>query len=181
MNNDITALQLSRAMECPMERAVKWVAHINRAMERFEINTPKRQAVFLAQVGHESGRLRYVRELASGEAYDTGRKAVSLGNTPEDDDDGRLYKGRGLIQITGKRNYLLCGIALELDLVAKPELLEEPQYASLSAAWYWWNTGLNELADMGYFRTITKRINGGLNGYEDRLALHALAVKALSA
>lgn len=175
----ITALQLAEIMGCSHSRAHKWAQPLNEAMLRYGINTPKRIAAFLAQIGHESGRLYYVRELASGEAYDTGRKAIQLGNTPEADGDGQRYRGRGLIQITGVRNYVLCGIALELDLLARPELLEEPYHAAMSAAWYWWNAKLNELADKGMFKTITRRINGGLNGYADRLELHARAMKAL--
>lgn len=163
-----------------MARAVKWTIPLNNAMHSYEINTVPRQAAFLAQIGHESGRLQFVRELASGKAYDTGRKAKNLGNTPEADGDGQRYKGRGLIQITGFRNYVLCGTALELDLIDHPELLEEPGNAAMSAAWFWWNAKLNELADKGFFRTITKRINGGYNGMEDRLFLHELALKELS-
>lgn len=175
----MNALQLSRALQCPMARAVKWVDPLNRAMKRYEINNPARQAAFIAQIGHESGRLQFVRELASGEAYDTGRKAIALGNTPEADGDGQKYKGRGLIQITGFRNYVLCGTALELDLIEHPELLEEPEHAAMSAAWFWWNAKLNELADKGEFRTITRRINGGFNGLADREALFASATREL--
>jgi putative chitinase len=175
----MNALELSRALKCPMARAVKWVHPLNRAMQRFDINTPARQAAFLAQIGHESGRLQFVRELASGKDYDTGRKAIALGNTPEADGDGQRYKGRGLIQITGFRNYVLCGTALELDLIDHPELLEQPEHAAMSAAWFWWNARLNELADKGDFRTITRRINGGFNGLADRLALYESSRQAL--
>lgn len=170
----LTAVQLADALDCPLSRAALWVDHLNKAMERYEINTKARIAAFLAQVGHESGRLFYVREIASGEAYE-GRK--DLGNT--EPGDGRRFRGRGLIQITGRTNYTLCGIALELDLLNNPELLELPQHAAMSAAWFWWNKKLNALADQGKFKTITRRINGGLNGYADRLALHALALKSL--
>lgn len=175
----LTAAQLSVAVQCPLARAQKWVAPLNAAMARYDINTPVRQAAFLAQVGHESGRLVYVRELASGADYDTGRKAIALGNTPEADGDGQRYKGRGLIQVTGLRNYVLCGFALELDLVAHPELLEVPEHAAMSAAWYWHNAGLNALADKNDFRRITKLINGGYTHYEDRVALLMTAQSAL--
>ena len=102
---------------------------LNDAMDEFTINTPQRQAMFLAQIAHESGELRYVEEIASGAAYE-GR--ADLGNT--EPGDGVRYKGRGLIQITGRANYAVCGLALDLDLIANPELLLEPVNACRSAA-----------------------------------------------
>lgn len=155
---------------------------LNAAMGRFGIVTPVRQAAFIAQIGHESGQLRYVRELGSNAylaKYDTGKLAARLGNTPAADGDGQKYRGRGLIQITGLDNYLRCGEALGLDLVNHPELLELPQHAAASAAWYWQKEGLNTLADRGAFETITRRINGGLNGLNDRLELWERACKVL--
>lgn len=136
---------------------------LEKAFDEFEINTPLRQAHFLAQVGQESGQLNYVKELASGEFYE-GR--LDLGNTVHG--DGVLYKGRGLIQITGKRNYVLCGLGLNLPLLQKPELLEEPLYATRSAGWYWNNKNLNSFADKDNILFITKKINGGINGLESR-------------
>lgn len=147
----------------------QFVDPLNKAMMEFEIDNPVREQMFLAQVCHESGGFHYVRELASGAEYDIGKKAVSLGNTPEDDDDGELYKGRGLIQITGRANYAACGDALGLDLLTEPSLLEQPDNACRSAGWFWWSHHLNELADSNNFLLITKRINGGLTGYQDRL------------
>lgn len=144
-------------------------------MMEFEIDNPERQAAFLAQIAHESGSLRYVRELASGEAYE-GR--ADLGNT--EPGDGQRYRGRGLIQITGRSNYQACGDALGVDLVGNPELLEGPDLACRSAAWFWKAKGLNELADNGDFKLITKRINGGYNGYEDRVAFHERAQQVLA-
>lgn len=96
-----------------------------------------------------------------------------LGNTPERDGDGRRYLGRGLIQITGRANYMKCSLALYRDdrLVQTPELLEEPEAATASAGWFWWAKGLNALADAGQFIEITKRINGGLNGQQERLQI----------
>ena len=112
--------------------------HLIAAMAEFEINTPARQAAFIAQIGHESGQLLYVRELASGAAYDVGDLAVRLGNTPEDDGDGERLKGRGLIQITGHDNYLACSMALFGDdrLLHFPELLEDARNACRSAGWF---------------------------------------------
>ena len=94
--------------------------------------------------------------------------------------DGWKYRGRGLIQITGKNNYRDCGEALGLDLIMQPELLEKPQYACMSAAWFWATNGLNSLADAGKFDVITQRINGGQNGSADRQALYGRALKVLA-
>ena len=148
---------------------------LNAAMMEFNISTTARQASFLAQVGHESGQLRYVRELASGAAYE-GRK--DLGNT--EPGDGVRFKGRGLIQITGRANYAACGATLGVDLIAHPELLESPVLACRSAAWFWRSHGLNELADAGDQTKVTRRINGGTNGLADRLALFKVAQQVLA-
>ena len=94
--------------------------------------------------------------------------------------DGFKYRGRGLIQVTGRANYAACGEALGVDLVNQPELLEQPQYACMSAAWYWAIKGLNTLADTGDFERITRRINGGLNGQADRLKLWSKATAVLA-
>lgn len=140
-----------------------FVDALNAAMATYAINTPARQAAFLAQIAHESGELRYVRELASGAAYE-GRR--DLGNT--EPGDGVRFKGRGLIQVTGRSNYKACGDALSLPLLDHPEMLELPIYASYSAAWFWFKNGLNELADRGAFKEITRKINGGYNGWSER-------------
>ncbi len=128
--------------------------------------------------------MRYVRELGSDQylsKYDTGPLAVRLGNTADADGDGQKYRGRGLIQVTGRRNYLICSQALFGDerLLLQPELLEQPQWAAESAAWFWHSNGLNELADNDQFTTITRRINGGLNGLEERLRLWTRAKAVL--
>lgn len=151
-----------------------WADPINAAMAEYEINTSARQSAFLAQVLHESGRLRYVRELWGPTAAQNGYEfRADLGNT--EPGDGFKYRGRGLIQITGRHNYQLCGFALELDLIEQPELLEQPLQAARSAGWFWRNHGLNELADQAdSFERITRKINGGDNGLTDRLALWKL-------
>lgn len=170
--------QLAAALGINLQRAQTWADPLSAAMALYAIDSPARQASFLAQVGHESGRLVYVRELwgptPSQEGYE-GRE--DLGNTEKG--DGFKYRGRGLIQVTGRSNYQTCGDALSLPLVDHPELLEQPDNASLSAAWFWNSRGLNDLADIGDFNTITRRINGGLNGLQDRLALYALCKSAL--
>lgn len=154
----------------------KYVEPLNATMNEFEINAnPARETHFLAQVAHESGGFNYVRELASGAAYE-GRE--DLGNT--EPGDGVRFKGRGLIQITGRSNYRDCGVDLGLDLLANPELLEEPTNAARSAGWFWNSRNLNEIADRGDTKAITKKINGGLNGYQDRLTYLTLAQERLA-
>jgi putative chitinase len=180
----ITLSQLVQILPGARPVAGLFLSALNTAMSRFQIGQPKRIAAFLAQVGHESGELRYVRELGSDQylsKYDTGILAARLGNTPEADGDGQKYRGRGLIQITGRRNYLACSQALFGDdrLLGQPQLLEQPQWACESAAWFWQSNGLNELADKDQFTTITRRINGGLNGLEDRLQVWARAKSVL--
>lgn len=164
---------------CPQTRAGRIavvVEPLNAAMHEFEIDvTPVREAAFIAQVAHESGGFNYVCELASGEAYE-GR--ADLGNT--EPGDGKRFKGRGFIQITGRANYRACGDALGGDLVSQPELLESLDLAARSAAWWWKAHGLNELADKGDFKLITKRINGGYNGYKERVAFWERAQEALA-
>ena len=172
----MTLDQLKEIMPYAGKRAETFLEPLNAAMDEFEINTPARQAAFLAQIAHESGSLRYVKEIASGAAYE-GRK--DLGNTQEG--DGMRFKGRGLIQITGRANYAQCGAALDLPLLEQPELLEETENACRSAAWFWQTRGLNELADDGEFKLITKRINGGYNGLADRQAYYARARGTLNA
>ena len=118
------------------------MSNINRALKplndtlvRFNINTPLRIAHFIAQVAHESGAFQYLKEIASGAAYDTGRLAARLGNTPEADGDGQKYKGRGYIQLTGTSNYRLFDefTGRKHDLMNHPERLEQPDLAMLAA------------------------------------------------
>lgn len=170
----ITGAQLQSIMPFAKARIPAFVAPLNAAMQEFHINSPIRQAAFIAQIAHESGELRYVEEIASGIAYEYRK---DLGNTQPG--DGMKFKGRGLIQITGRNNYHECGKALGVDLITNPELLETNDLACRSAAWFWASRGLNDLADRGDFERITKRINGGLNGYQERLVYHARAKMAL--
>jgi putative chitinase len=177
----ITTAQLKAAMPFSTDvNRQKFIQPLNAAMAEFRINTPVKMAAFLAQIAHESGSFHYVREIASGAAYE-GRK--DLGNTRPG--DGVKYKGRGLIQITGKANYQKCGTALGLDLVSYPDLLEQPEAACRSAAWFWDSHGCNELAEDGMFGATSVKVNGrnkktGLpNGAKERLALYITAKKAL--
>lgn len=176
---NITREQIGAIMPYAKQRADQYVPWLNRYMPEFGIATPLQAAMFLAQLAHESGEFRYVRELASGQDYDTGAKAKALGNTPEADGDGQRFKGHGLIQITGKKNHAACGLALGIDLIAHPEQLEAPQWAVASACWFWQANGLGLLADKGDLYAVTRRINGGLNGIAERAKYYARAKTAL--
>ena len=175
----ITRQQLLQILPNAGPVAGVFVPVLNTAMVRYHIIGPKRVAAFIAQIGHESGQLKYVKEIwgpTSAQARYEGRK--DLGNTVAG--DGPKYRGRGLIQITGRANYIMCGEALALDLINHPELLEKPHHACMSAAWFWATRGLNTLADAGQFDRITRRINGGQNGAADRQTLYARALKVLA-
>lgn len=170
----LTAANIRDIMPRSGQGADTFAAPLNAAMAAYGINTPARQAAFIAQIAHESGQLHYTRELWGPTAAQRGYEGrAGLGNTQSG--DGSRFKGRGLIQITGRANYAACGAALGLPLLEKPELLEQPDGACKSAAWFWKTHGLNELADAGAFITITKRINGGTNGLADRQAFWARA------
>lgn len=171
----ITREQLLAIMPNAIKRVDAFLEPINKTLEKYELNTPVRVQMFLAQLAHESGELRYVREIASGKAYE-GRK--DLGNTTPG--DGVKYKGRGLIQLTGKANYAQLSKAFEYDFVADPLKLEDPLYASLSAGWYWDSRKLNAWADKGDFLKVTKIINGGTNGLEDRKKYWERAKKVIA-
>ena len=199
----ITAQQLLQILPNAGQVAGVFVPVLNTAMSRYQIVGVKRIAAFVAQVGHESGHLtrlvenlnysasalrmtwpnRFDANMASALARKPEQIAnIAYGNRMGNSapDDGWKYRGRGLIQITGKNNYLLCGEVLALDLINHPEVLEKPQHACMSAAWYWATNGLNTLADAGQFDKITQRINGGQNGAGDRQALYALSLKVLA-
>lgn len=166
----LTTEAIAAAVGSSADRAELFADHLAGACAYYGIDTLDRLAAFLAQIGHESGGLRYVREIASGEAYE-GRK--DLGNT--EPGDGQRYRGRGLIQTTGRDNYrrvrdrLQARLDAAPDFEATPEALEMPKWAAWSAADYWDMRGLNALADRGDFEAITRKINGGLNGQADRL------------
>lgn len=199
----ITEQQLLQILPNAGRQAGVFVPVLNTAMSKYAVVTPKRIAAFIAQIGHESGHLtrqvenlsysaeglmktwpsRFDLPLATGAARKPEKianivYAGRMGNIASV--DGWKYRGRGLIQITGKDNYRRCGEALGLDLINCPERLEQPQYAALSAAWFWSVNGLNTLADAGDFRTITQKINGGQNGAADRAEIYARALKVLA-
>lgn len=175
----ITEQQLLQILPRAGWRAGVFVLGLNAAMSQYAIDTPARIAAFIAQIGHESGQLVHVREIWGPTAQQSGYEGrADLGNTVKG--DGSRYRGRGLIQITGRANYTACGEALGLDLVNHPDFLELPQHAAMSAAWFWSTRGLNALADRGEFVKITRRINGGLTGQDDRQALYDKALKVLA-
>ena len=182
----------------------KWLAPLEETFAKYDISTPERQAAFIGQCAHESGNFKilqenlnysaeglmktwpsrfptkevadqYARQPAkiAGKVYN-GR----MGNTSEE--EAAKYLGRGLIQLTGKENYANCGSGIGVDLLADPTLLLDPRYATLSAGWFWNKKGLNALADAGDAVTITKRINGGALGLDDRLAKTDKALKVLA-
>lgn len=181
----------------------KWLGPLEEVFVKYEINTPIRQACFMGQCAHESGNFKtlqenlnysaeglmktwpsrfptkeiadqYARQPAkiAGKVYN-GR----LGNTSEE--EAAQYLGRGLIQLTGKENYGNCGLGIGVDLLADPTLLLDPRYAAISAGWFWNKKGLNALADSQDYETMTKRINGGLIGLDDRKAKIAKALSVL--
>ena len=182
----------------------RFATPLAEACAEWNIDTPLRLAAFLAQIAHESGQFRALVENLnySAEAllrvfprhFDAGQAAAyarqperigsrvyanRMGNGDEASGDGWSYRGRGLIQVTGKTNYAACGAALGLDLIAQPELLEQPAPATRSAAWFWNRHDLNRLADARDITTITRRINSGLTGLDDRKACYARACTAL--
>lgn len=176
----MTPKELALCTGARIDRATEFLPFLESAMPDFEINTPQRIAAFLAQIGHESGGLHYMVELwGPTETQHRYEFRKDLGNTEAG--DGFKYRGRGLIQITGRANYTTVSKALATDFIENPELLAEPDMAVRSACWFWQERGLNELADVGDFRGITLRINGGTNGLEDRQALWDSAKQILEA
>lgn len=204
----LTAQNLALAAGIDGGLALRWAEALNTAMSHFEINTPRRAAHFIAQLGHESaGFTRLVENLN----YSAERLAAvwparfAAGNLPNDlarsiarnpeaiansayggrmgnntSGDGWKYRGRGLIMLTGRASYQQASDATGLDLVGHPEYLETTDIAAMVAAWYWSSKNLNSMADIDNLEGITKRINGGTIGLEDRRARYAKAIKVLA-
>ena len=182
---------------------IKWLEPLNEVFAKYDISTPLRQAAFIGQCAHESNNFKTLEEnlnyrpetlmkvwpsrfpdLATADKYAHNPQLLAnkvyagrLGNNQEN--DGWNFHGRGLIQLTGRENYERCGKALGVDLINQPNLLVEPMYACLSAGWFWNKAGLNILVDAKDYDTMTKRINGGLNGLDDRKAKIAKALSVL--
>ena len=170
---NVTVRELREIMpEAEQAKLDRYCAPLNKAMREFQIHTPRRQAAFLAQIAEETGSLRWVQELGSGAEYQG-----ILGNTHPG--DGERYKGRGLIQITGRDNYEAVQNALDLGCVGDPGLLDHPVNACRASCWWWYAHDLNGLADEGKFVEITRVINGGYNGLSEREAFWARAKRAL--
>lgn len=194
---------LSACTGCTLLTAGRFSAPLTAAMARWGIDTPLRQAAFLAQVSHESGRLTTLSENlnysaqrlcavwpsrfpspASAQPFANNPQALAnkvyggrMGNTAPD--DGWRYRGRGLKQLTGKSNYTAYQQASGKPVLAQPDLLLEPDAASDSAAWFWHANGCNALADRQDWKALTARINGGTLGLAERVALTQRAMKTL--
>jgi len=183
----------------------KWLTPLNDTFAKYGIDTPKRQAAFIGQCQHESGNFKTLEEnlhysaqslmrvwpsrfdAATAEKYANNPEMIAnkvyggradLGNTQ--DGDGWKFHGRGVIQLTGRSNVTVCGDALGQPFSEHPELLLEPQWACMSAGWFWNKRNLNELADNEDWTSITKRINGGTIGLQDRIDRIHKAMDVLS-
>ncbi|MCD0493899.1 glycoside hydrolase family 19 protein [Chromobacterium violaceum] len=202
----LTIAIITAGTRAPAARAAAWLPHLQAACDKYQINTRARIAAFLATIGVESAALSAVVEnlnysapgllatwpsrFTAATAAAAARKpevianivyACRMGNGAPASDDGWRFRGRGLIQITGKDGYAAAGQALGLSLIAHPELLEQPVNAAMSAAWWWDKNGCNQLADAGDMTAVTKRVNGGANGLTQRKALYAAALRAITA
>lgn len=189
----ITLELLTLSQTCTPMMAEKWLIPLRFTCEKYEINTPDRIAGFLSQCGHESGGfrftvenlnyraealtrmwpLRFPRGVAESYAMQPERianraYADRMGNGDEASGDGWTYRGRGLIQLTGKNNYAEFSLSADNNALVNPDLVAEPELAALSAGWFWSMNGLNPLADAKDIVGMTKKINGGTNGLDDR-------------
>ena len=179
ITNDVLRRIMPRLTE---EKCTQYLPHLQQAMEEFGISEPLREAAFLAQIAHESGEFRFMEEIwgpteAQRRYEPQSDLAQRLGNTEVG--DGKRFKGRGPIQVTGRANYQRYGQLLGIDLVNNPVLAASPEVSFRIAGLYWQKNGLNELADQEMFKTITKRINGGFNGLEERRRYYETARNVL--
>lgn len=203
----IDEIQLKDCLPEASDQAIaNFTQAIDDTLQEFDISTPQRIAAFLAQVGHESGSLKFIKENLNYSAqgltktfpkyftpelanqYQRNPEAIAnrvyanrMGNGPEESGDGWAFRGRGLIQVTGRTNYQACGDFLGVDLISDPSYLESPEGAARSAGWYWTSRNLNALADVGDMKQITKKINGGFIGLEDRMKHYQHALEVLGA
>ena len=190
---DLTLTQFRQIVPYAGPKAGDWLPALNDAMHEFGVDTPLRVCAFIAQLAHESGSFHYVRELASGHAYD---HRADLGNTdPEairiaaanNTTPGPFYRGGGPLQLTGYDNYLRCGAALGVDLVNHPELIEQPITGCRAAGWFWYGNDVNYYADQDDIDGVSDLINrgrktaiiGDSNGYAERLAFYRRAKHVL--
>jgi putative chitinase len=201
----IALVQLQKIFpKTTVETLSKYVEPLIKVFKTYEINTSLRQAHFLAQIGHESGGFNFTKENLNYSAdallkvfpkYFNADSAASharnpqmianrvysnrMGNGDVASNDGFTYRGRGLIQLTGKTNYTAFGKAVGLDLAKVVPYLETPEGAAMSAGWFWDTNKLNAKADADNIQSVTKTINGGTNGMDDRMAILARAKAAL--
>jgi putative chitinase len=187
--------------------SVDWVEPLEEVFHRYEINTPERQAAFIGQCAHESMNFTRLEEnmnysaeglmktwpsrfptLEAAKPYHRNPEKIAnkvyagrMGNGPEETGEGWLYHGRGLIQLTGKDNYTLAGDALNMDFIHSPDYVLVPKYAALTAGWFWNKRNLNKEADAKDFTGMTKKINGGTIGLDDRIAHIKHAQEVLTA
>lgn len=179
----LTDAQLAAIMpNMPAARRALFLPALNQTMQAYTISNRLRAAAFLGQLAHESGEFRFMEELwgptTQQKRYEPPSDlATRLGNTQPG--DGKRYKGRGPIQITGRANYKRYGDLLGLNLVAQPELAATPAIGLSAAGMYWRTNGLNALAELQDYRGITRRINGGYIGWDERLRYYELAKKVL--
>jgi len=182
----------------------KWLDPLNNVFDKYDISTPERQSAFIGQCQHESANFKILQEnlnysaqglmktwgsrfpdLETANQYAHNPKKIAskvyvgrMGNLTEE--DAANYTGRGLIQLTGREMYANCGLGIGVDLLSDPDRLLDPEYAALSAGWFWNKKGLNDLADSKDYETMTKRINGGLLGLDDRKAHITKALEVLT-
>jgi putative chitinase len=195
-----------RAIAVTPANAEKWLPWLNKTMDKYDINSPRRQAMFLAQLAHESGGFNFVaenlnysadglekvfkkyfptRELAEEYARKPEKianrvYANRMGNGDEASGDGWKYRGRGLIQLTGLNNYASYSMQADNEALIKPEIVQEPEFAADSAGWFWMVNRLNAMADTGDVRAVTRRVNGGFNGMQDRQSKYDTLIVMLS-
>ena len=176
----VSESQLLAIMPTAGARIQAMVGPLNTALDQWAIDTPLRQAHFLAQIAHESGELKWLRELWGPTLTQAHYEFRSdLGNTQPG--DGFKFRGRGLIQITGRSNYANASQAIYADdrLLDTPELLQQPEGAAASAGWFWDSHGINAKADADDIYAVTHAVNGGLNGLPQRQAYLAAAKQTL--
>jgi putative chitinase len=200
----ITEVLLVESQTCTPALAEKWCIPLRYTCSNFDINTPERVAGFLAQVGHESGGLRFTVENLNyradaltrvwpsrfppgvAESYAMQPERIAnrayadrMGNGDEASGEGWAYRGRGLIQLTGKDAYAAFSLAADNNALLEPDLVAEVELAALSAGWFWSSNGLNALADAKDIVGMTKRINGGTNGLDDRQMRYSRLISCL--
>jgi len=201
----ITQSMLVTSQTCTPAMAEKWAIPLQFVCNKYEINTPARVAGFLAQVGHESGGLRFTSEdlhyraealtrvwpsrfppgVAESYAMQPERianraYADRMGNGNEASGDGWKYRGRGLIQLTGADNYASFSLDADNEALSDPDSVAEPELAALSAGWFWSRNGLNALADAKDIVGMSRRVNGGTNGLDDRQMRYSRLISVLA-